>query len=85
MMYKQKDIIAGKLRQLEKMRAYLAYSTHRMREQAIAGKNLRRLEEADAEILTASRIGKPRGTSEMPSITTMKKMHKSWPCWWAKC
>lgn len=56
MMYKQKDIIAGKLRQLEKMRAYLAYSTRRMQEQAIAGKNLRRLDESDAEILAAFRV-----------------------------
>ena len=55
MMYKQKDIIAGKLRQLEKMRGYLAYSTRRMQEQAIAGKNLRQLDDADAEILAAFR------------------------------
>jgi hypothetical protein len=55
MMYKQKDIIAGKLRQLEKMSGYLAYSSRRMREREIAEKNLRQLEESDAEILAAFR------------------------------
>lgn len=55
MMYKQKDIIAGKLRQIEKMRGYLAYSACRMRDQAITGKNLRTLSDADAEILAAFR------------------------------
>lgn len=54
-MYKQKDMIAGKLRQLAKMQGYLAYSARRMREQAVAGKNLRLLDDADAEILAAFR------------------------------
>ena len=54
-MFKQKDIIAGKLRQLEKMRGYLAYSNRRMQERAIARKNLRHLDDADAELLAAFR------------------------------
>jgi hypothetical protein len=52
---KQKDIIAGKLRQLEKMRGDLAYSSSRMRERAITEQDLRQLNESDAEILAAFR------------------------------
>lgn len=54
-MFKQKEIISGKLRQLAKMQGYLDYSSKRMHEQGVADKNLCALDNADAEILAAFR------------------------------
>lgn len=53
--YRQKEVIAQKLGQLEKMRAYLAYSTGRMRDNGIAGKITQGLSDEEAEILAAFR------------------------------
>ena len=51
--YRQKEVIAQKLGQLEKMRAYLAYSTRRMRDNGVAGKIRQGLSDEQAEILAA--------------------------------
>lgn len=53
--YRQKEVIAQKLEQLEKMRAYLAYSTKRMRDNGIANKIAQGLSDEEAEILAAFR------------------------------
>ncbi|MDP2794365.1 MAG: hypothetical protein Q8O25_09855 [Sulfurisoma sp.] len=39
-MYRQKEMIAGKIAQIEKMRGYLIYSNGRMRAEGIADKKL---------------------------------------------
>lgn len=54
-MYRQKEMIAGKIAQIERMRRYLAYSSGRMHEQGIADKDMQELSDADAEILAAFR------------------------------
>lgn len=54
-MVRQKDIIARKVAQVEKMRGYLAYSAGRMQTEGIADKNLQDLSDTDAEILAAFR------------------------------
>jgi len=51
-MLKQKEIIANKLAHLEKMRGYLAYSSGRMLKAKITEKNLQRLSDEDAEMLS---------------------------------
>ena len=53
--YRQKEVIAQKLGQLEKMRAYLAYSTRRMRDNGVAGQITQDLSDEQAEILAAFR------------------------------
>lgn len=55
MMLKQKEIISRKLTHLEKMRGYLTYSSGRMANEKVAGKNLQTLSDSDAEILAAFR------------------------------
>lgn len=55
MMYRQRQMIAGKIAQIEKMRRYLAYSRDRMRSEGIGDKNLKELPDADAEIFAAFR------------------------------
>lgn len=55
MMFRQKEMIAGKMAQLEKMRGYLAYSSARMHAERISDKNLQDLSDRDAEILAAFR------------------------------
>ncbi len=54
-MLKQKEIIARKLAQLEKMRGYLAYSSRRMSDAQLVEKNLQTLSDEEAEILAAFR------------------------------
>ncbi|MCK9386961.1 MAG: hypothetical protein M0Q22_01030 [Sulfuritalea sp.] len=54
-MQRQKEIIAKRIAQLARMRAYLIYSSRRMRAASIVDKNLQQLEDADAEILAAFR------------------------------
>ena len=54
-MFKQKEIIAKRIAHLERMRAYLAYSSGRMRAVSIPDKNLQNLTDEDAEILAAFR------------------------------
>ena len=51
----QKEIIARRITQIAKMRAYVVYSSGRMRAAGIAEKNLQQLSDADAEILAAFR------------------------------
>lgn len=53
--YRQNEVIAQKLGQLEKMRAYLAYSTKRMRDNGVAGRIAHGLADEEAEILAAFR------------------------------
>lgn len=55
MMLRQKEIIAKKLAQLEKMSGYLAYSDKRMRAAGIADNDPGTLSDTDAEILAAFR------------------------------
>jgi len=55
MMLRQKEIIARRLAQLEKMRGHLAYSDQRMRAAGIADKDMGALSDTDAEILAAFR------------------------------
>ena len=54
-MYRQTDMIAGRIAQIEKMRAYLAYSTGRMQAEGIGDKNLQALSDTDAETFAAFR------------------------------
>ncbi|MHB1358985.1 MAG: hypothetical protein ACYCWC_05310 [Rhodocyclaceae bacterium] len=56
MNHRQRDIVAQRLRDLDKMRRYLDYSTQRMRQGAIAAREPSLLSDAEAEILAAFRI-----------------------------
>lgn len=56
MSYRQRDIVAQRLRDLDKMRRYLDYSTQRMRQGDIAAREPGLLNDAEAEILAAFRV-----------------------------
>lgn len=56
MNHRQRNIIAQRLHDLEKMRRYLAYSTQRMRQAEIAARQPGLLNDAEAEILAAFRV-----------------------------
>lgn len=55
MMFRQKEIIARKLVQLERMGGYLAYSDKRMRAAGVVDKDMGALSDVNAEILAAFR------------------------------
>lgn len=56
MNHRQRDIVAQRLRDLDKMRRYLDYSTERMRQGDITAKEPSALTDAEAEILAAFRV-----------------------------
>lgn len=56
MNHRQRDIVAQRLRDLDKMRRYLDYSTQRMRQGEIATREPGLLNDAEAEILAAFRV-----------------------------
>jgi hypothetical protein len=56
MNHRQRDIVAQRLRDLDKMRRYLDYSTRRMRQGEIAAREPSLLSDAEAEILAAFRV-----------------------------
>lgn len=56
MNHRQRDIVARRLRDLDRMRHYLGYSAQRMRQGGIAGSDPRQLTDAEAEILAAFRM-----------------------------
>lgn len=56
MIYRQRNIIAQRLRDLDKMRRYLDYSCQRMQQGEVAAKKPRLLNDAEAEILAAFRV-----------------------------
>jgi hypothetical protein len=55
-MNRQRDIVAQRLRDLDKMRRYLNYSAQRMRQAEVAARKPSMLTNAEAEILAAFRV-----------------------------